>query len=83
MGNNDLSTGFHLNIPRETYNPLSQDLSYTKFKVSFITSVSNKSIKTKMEFFKEALKSEKIKYYSLMEKIPELYESVYHERMLE
>ena len=48
MGNNDLSTGFHLNIPRETYNPLSQDLSYTKFKVSFITSVSNKPIKTKM-----------------------------------
>lgn len=41
------------------------------------------TIKTKMEFFKESLKSEKLKYYHLMEKIPELYESVYNERMLE
>lgn len=40
-------------------------------------------IKTRIEFFKESLKIEKLKYYYLMEKIPELYESVYNETMLE
>lgn len=41
------------------------------------------NIKTRVEFFKESLKTEKSKYYYLMEKIPELYESVYNETMLE
>ena len=41
------------------------------------------SIKTKIDFFSTSLKKEKIKYYQLMNKIPELYEIVYHEKMLE
>ena len=40
-------------------------------------------IKTKIDFFSKSLKSEKIKYYELMNKIPDLYENVYHEKMLE
>ena len=40
-------------------------------------------IKSKIDFFSKSLKSEKTKYYKLMNQIPELYENVYHEKMLE